>query len=752
MQEKQNPAAEASAGGATDDGDRAIEGQITSPRRGRPDLPPALAPLAALDHWVCWRLEKRKGKPTKPPYQVNGENAEADNAATWATYDAASRATGFTGIGFCLLNTDFAAFDIDRCRDPKTGAIEPWAQAVVEKANSYAEITPSGSGLRIIGIGTGEKVHRKLKVPEANGVSCEIYRKATRFITVTGNVHRDAHLANIDAVIDAVLAELDTKKKKSAKPKSEGGTHDLTPALVTMLCTTGCGGYPSRSELLFAFLIGAIRAEVAAEAIIAACTDDRYADGGIYQHVQDNGGQHYVERQIAKARDASVNSEVAKLNETYALVIIGDKTAVMNILPDGGIKFLTLSAFEQWFANQFVIHKDKNGDDKRTPLAKAWLHHPQRRQYEGIVFAPKRDVPNHFNLWRGFAVEPRQGDCSKFLAHLKDNVCRGDDDLYLWVVGWFADIFQNPEKKSGTSLALRGKQGVGKTKVGEVIGSLLGSHYALVSDPRYVTGRFNSHLVSCLLLHCDEAFWAGDRAAEGTLKDLVSGTAHFIEFKGKEPIRVLNFVRLFPTGNPDWLVPAGLEERRFAVLDVGEDHIQDGPYFAAIDAEMDSGGREALLYHLLNFDLSKVNLREIPKTAALLDQKISSGSTEQSWWFDTLMRGELPWGVDDPNGCPAQRLFDRYIRHARRAGARRRSIETQIGMFLAKVVPGLIKKKGDYQLPLAKSHYGPIYTFPALAECRAGFAVRLQQTVEWPKDEGGWTKEPGQLPDLEDPF
>ncbi len=77
-----------------------------------------------------------------------------------------------------------------------------------------------------------------------------------------------------------------------------------------------------------------------------------------------------------------------------------------------------------------------------------------------------------------------------------------------------------------------------------------------------------------LLLHADEAFWAGDRAAEGRLKDLVTGASQFIEFKGKEPVRVDNYLRLLVCGNADWLVPAGLKERRFATLDVSDAHIQ----------------------------------------------------------------------------------------------------------------------------------------------------------------------------------
>jgi len=263
------------------------------------------------------------------------------------------------------------------------------------------------------------------------------------------------------------------------------------------------------------------------------------------------------------------------------------------------------------------------------------------------------------------------------------------------VVGWFAQIVQQPDRKIGTALVLRGKQGTGKTKVGEVFRSLLGPHYALVADPRYITGRFNSHMVACLLLHADESFWAGDHNAEGKLKDLITGDDHFIEYKGKEPVRVRNHVRLFVTGNPDWLVPAGFEERRFAVLDVGEDHMQDHAYFAAIDNEMANGGCEALLHYLLHFDLNSVDLRTIPRTAALLDQQIASLSPEKAWWLDTLHLGQLPLGAGTAGTCPTKHLFDRYMRHANRQGARRRSIETVIGMFLTKHVPGLRKRRAN---------------------------------------------------------
>jgi hypothetical protein len=457
--------------------------------------------------------------------------------------------------------------------------------------------------------------------------------------------------------------------------------------------------------------------------------------------------ERYLARQIMRARDRAADPEIAKLNEIYALVIVGDRAVVLEEYTDAegrdAFRLLPKSAFETWFENRII----KVGD-KHVPLAKHWLRNQRRRQYSNIVFAPGRDVPGAYNLWRGFAVEPRPGDCSKFLAHLRDNVCCGNEELFRWVVGWFADIVQNPAKKCGTSLALRGKQGVGKTKVGEVMGSILGKHYTIVADPRYITGRFNSHLVDCLLLHADEGFWAGDHAAEGKLKDLITGHEHLIEFKGKEPFRVLNFLRMFVTGNPDWIVPAGMRERRFAVLDVGEDHIQEGLYFAAIDAEMDAGGREALLFHLLNFDLETVDLRTIPRTAALIEQQVSSATPEQQWWLDTLQRGELPWGCYGDGECPAGRLVDRYVEHAKQRGVPRRSCETKLGMFLRKAVPNLRRNPdGLCRSPVSpKEDVGTVYTFPDLGECRAAFAQQTQFCASWEGCPREWRVEPRREP------
>ena len=65
-----------------------------------------------------------------------------------------------------------------------------------------------------------------------------------------------------------------------------------------------------------------------------------------------------------------------------------------------------------------------------------------------------------------------------------------------------------------------------------------------------------------------------------------------------------SFARYLFTGNPDQLIKAGMAARRFAVLSISEDKAEDHAYFKAIDDELDNGGAEAFLDHLLNLDIS----------------------------------------------------------------------------------------------------------------------------------------------------
>jgi hypothetical protein len=193
-------------------------------------LPKELDPLTALTHWVVWRWEKTAtGNWTKVPYQPDGYKAKNNDKETWSSYlvaVAAYKRGGFDGIGFCLCGTNISAFDVDHCRDAETGVIDRWASDLVERTGSYSEITVSGTGLRIIGFGDGPKLHRKLHVHD--DVSIETYRKAERYIVITGKpLFEPKALINIDEHLDATVTELEAHARENEPGSAgDGGHHE----------------------------------------------------------------------------------------------------------------------------------------------------------------------------------------------------------------------------------------------------------------------------------------------------------------------------------------------------------------------------------------------------------------------------------------------------------------------------------------------------------------------------------------------
>jgi hypothetical protein len=437
----------------------------------------------------------------------------------------------------------------------------------------------------------------------------------------------------------------------------------------------------------------------------------------------------------------AVFDDVASLmeawNTRFAVVQIGGKAFVAEDV-DGGFLFYTFANFQQLYQPVAVWVVERNKPSLKT-AADTWLKCPTRTQYKGIVFAPgETQRPGFLNMWRGFAVEPVEGDCSLFLAHIRHNVCADNPDHFKWFISWLADIVQRPEEKSGASVVLRGKQGVGKTIVGRSIGQLLGRHYQLVSDARHITGHFNRHLEVCLLLQAEEAFWAGDKAAEGTLKHLITSDRILIERKGVDSYEAPNFTRILVTSNADWVVPAGLEERRFTVLDVGEAHRRDFAYFAAIDHELKNGGHEALLYFLFQWRYDSAILRQPLRTLALDHQKLQSLNAEQGWLLDLLERGALPGDLNGNGECPAELLRGDYLKHAKDSGRSHRSIETMLGIFLRNAIPAISKCRGKYVVR-DEERSGQILRFPPLAESRRMFREYLNMdTVLSDEPNAGW--------------
>lgn len=162
------------------------------PADGRADGTPCALPvipgnvpeeLRERRQWVAWRWRRRSGRCTKVPVDpVSGGPASANDPDTWGIFEKAlryARVSSLAGVGFVFRPDDpFAGVDLDACREPRSGRMADWALEVLTQLNSYAEVSPTGTGAKVF-LRAEKPVGRNRK----GGI--EIYDRG-RFFTVTG--------------------------------------------------------------------------------------------------------------------------------------------------------------------------------------------------------------------------------------------------------------------------------------------------------------------------------------------------------------------------------------------------------------------------------------------------------------------------------------------------------------------------------------------------------------------------------------
>lgn len=414
---------------------------------------------------------------------------------------------------------------------------------------------------------------------------------------------------------------------------------------------------------------------------------------------------------------------VRRLNRAHAFI------AGKGIVREDGRGGFTIEhprQFQDWYANDVVWTKTASGADKAIPVSQIWMQSPDRRQFETITFDPREATDGAYNVWRGFTYKPSErGSCDLYLDHIHDNVCGGDKALYRWLVGWMAHMVQRPWEKPGTAVVLKGAPGVGKSTMGEHLGALVSRHHVTVSTPRGLLGQFNSHMATALLVQIEEGFWAGDKAAEGDLKHKITGPTIALEKKGVDAIELPSFHRYLITSNERWTVPARHDERRYAIFNVSDARKQDGAYFAAIAKQMKNGGYRALMRYLLDFDLSRVDVRTIPQTDALAAEKITGLRGIHAWWHEAL--SERTYWTDDTASVRTdhmRRAFEEWM-HGRRHHGDLPTADS-FGRDLLDLCPRIVRKRVRDN---ASRPY--VYVLPPLRECREQFATWLGSEVNW---------------------
>lgn len=441
-----------------------------------------------------------------------------------------------------------------------------------------------------------------------------------------------------------------------------------------------------------------------------------------------------LNKYLGRMEQAAKDEVIDELNGRYAVVTMGGTCCVLDDSKPDGLTFLTHDNFRKKLAKRTLpAFMQKNGKWKSgEPIADFWLKHPDGRHYDILVYAPPpvEAGPRDYNGWKGFRVVPREGEWGLIYQQMLRVMCHNDEDLFAWVLNWCANMLQKPGQPGQSAIVLKGKQGTGKGFFAEdLLGGMFDKrHFIKMSSSEQFYGRFAGETLSgrCLVF-LDEATWGGDKRDRGILKDRVTSKTIHVDRKGIAATNEPSMMHLLIASNEDWIVGLDPDDRRFVVLEQDSSIANTEEYFEPLYTELRSGGAEAFLHAMLNWEVDEALLRRPPRTKAKDELKQRSLSPLFEWIFDRLYTGgfgQIGW----PGETQIASLYQVYSEWASHRKVHMVSI-VEFGRKLGWLFNGksFVKRVGKETHRMVK--------LLALPDARNAWDVLMKSKTEWDEPE-----------------
>lgn len=318
------------------------------------------------------------------------------------------------------------------------------------------------------------------------------------------------------------------------------------------------------------------------------------------------------------------------------------------------LKNSLLDTFQnRFYTDNFTLNKVKKLiPGKQKSWIDLWLKWDKRQQYDAEIFkSPLDNIPislfntfHHLNITKNLSIikadEPGEVSVHKFLNFIKVAWANGDEEIFNWVIDWFAHNIQKPLVKMSSTLVLRGEEGVGKGMVIQKIKQILGSiNFCQPTTPNDILGNFNSIVDRKAFLFLDELVWGGDKEKAGILKKIITEKEGTINEKNIPQRQFQNCYNIAIATNEDWAVPAGNNARRFMMIDV-------------INTEENKDINKSDVYNccpyslakfLYNRDISNFRHDKIIVTNALASQKELSAPNSIKFILEDIKNDTFPF-------------------------------------------------------------------------------------------------------------
>lgn len=283
------------------------------------------------------------------------------------------------------------------------------------------------------------------------------------------------------------------------------------------------------------------------------------------------------------------------------------------------------------FVNVVAPYQIEDLEGKEIPFFYEWIKDENRRSYKTMEFIPslkeEDNRDDNYNSFTGFKAKRVEvpntleeqfklvndvydGEAVKTFTNHLNHLVSNEGEGLKYLIGYIADMFQNPCKLPEVAILFKSKQGSGKDLMTSILGDILG-HKLLHKEAKMenITGTFNNSLKHKIMVQLNEVCGKDGNFNRELLKDLITSENLNLREMRKDIQLQHNCLRLFLATNNRTAINIPQDDRRYVVFKCGDPKTEK--YYNKIGKIKTSKKALNSIYsYFMKYDLSKFNIKK----------------------------------------------------------------------------------------------------------------------------------------------
>jgi hypothetical protein len=333
----------------------------------------------------------------------------------------------------------------------------------------------------------------------------------------------------------------------------------------------------------------------------------------------------------------TLDSAREAMNREFCLIERLPGIAVIPTLDDPEIHVYSRGELIQTVCSDRII----NGQN----VASSWMTWPKRNKCLRLAYAPGKEqfFRNQLNTWVRSSINPIEGDLSLWFEYL-EHVFSSDPTNRSWLIQWLAYQFQHPGIKMFSAVVFWSKEtSTGKSLFGYIMAELFGHHNFSEISEGELHGNFNHWAARKQFVMGEEIKGSNAQRHADALKAIITRKFVTINTKNTPHYTLPDCINYFFTSNHAEAFFLENTDRRFFVHQLPEKKLAAEWVHNTFMPWLKAGGYGAILYWLLNIDLTGFSpTSAAPHTAARKEMIDANRSELELWWEELLESLDTP--------------------------------------------------------------------------------------------------------------